>query len=103
MTNPVVIPLNAVAFQSVQVPLSGQQFQLDIQQRSTGLYVTISMNGIMIISGVLCQDRTWIVRRASYGLPGDFTFLDTLGETDPMYSGLGAQYLLFYQEGQNVG
>lgn len=102
MTDPVVIPIVAVAFQSVQVPLSGQQFQLDIQQRSTGLYMTIIMNNSQIISGVLCQDRTWIVRRACYGLPGDFTFVDMQGTNDPSYDGLGSRYVLFYQEGKNA-
>ncbi len=101
--SPVVVPLNAVAYQAVQVPLSGQQFALDIQQRGTGVYMSITMNGIDVIDGVLCQDRTWIVRRGYFGLPGDFTFVDTMGTEDPTYTGFGSRFVLFYQAGQNVG
>lgn len=103
MSGPLLVPVNAVANQTFQVPLSGQQIQIDLLQRSTGLYMDVSLNGTRAISGVLCQDRTWIVRRAVFGLPGDFTFVDQLGETDPYYSGLGTRYLLFYQDGQNAG
>lgn len=96
------IPINAVAYQSVKVPLSGQSVQLDIQQRSTGLYMNIWLNNTMIMAGVLCQNKTWIVRKAYFGMPGDLTFVDTKGDDDPNSSGLGDRFILYYQEGQNV-
>ncbi|GLH29734.1 hypothetical protein WSS15_23840 [Acetobacter pasteurianus] len=102
MSSAYTIPLNAVAFQKVQTPLSGQTIRFDIQQRSTGLYANIWLNGAMKMAGVLCQDRTWLVREAYFGFPGDFTFVDTQGTSDPEYSALGTRYLLVYQEGQNV-
>lgn len=102
MADPVVIPLNAVAQQSVQVTLSNQSVQLDIQQRTNGLYMNIWLNGAMIIAGVLCQNKTWIVRKAYFGMPGDLTFVDAAGDDDPSSSGLGWRFILYYQEGQNV-
>ena len=102
MADPVVIPLNAGAQQSVQVTLSSQSVQLDIQQRTNGLYMNIWLNGTMIIAGLLCQDRTWLVQKSYCGMPGDMIFADQEGETDPDYSGLGSQYVLMYQEGMNV-
>lgn len=102
MTDPIVIPLNAVAQQSVQTTLSGQSVQLDIQQRRTGLYMNIWLNGTMIIAGLLCQDRTWLVQKSYFGMPGDMIFADQEGEADPEYSGLSGRYVLMYQEGKNV-
>ncbi|GAA3686748.1 MULTISPECIES: phage baseplate plug family protein [Acetobacter] len=102
MADPVVIPLNAVAQQSVQVTLSSQSVQLDIQQRTTGLYMNIWLNGTMIIAGLLCQDRTWIVQKSYFGMPGDMMFADQEGKSDPDYSGLSGRYVLMYQEGVNV-
>ena len=96
------IPLNPVAFQSIKVPLSGKSVQLDIQQRTNGLYINIWLSGKMIMAGIICQNKTWIVRAAYLGMPGDLTFVDTVGKSNPEYSGLGSRYRLYYQEGQNV-
>ncbi|MBO1325339.1 hypothetical protein K2X14_11630 [Acetobacter sp. TBRC 12305] len=97
-----IIPINAVAYQAIKVPLSGHSVQLDIQQRSTGLYMNITLDGTLIMAGVICQDRTWIVRKAYFGMPGDLAFQDTQGTDDPVYSGLGSRFVLVYVEGQNV-
>lgn len=102
MADPVVVPLSAVAYQSLKLNLSGQSVQLDIQQRTNGVYMSITLNGAAIIAGVLCQDRTWIVRKAYLGMPGDLMFIDQYGRNDPDYSGLGARYVLMYEDGKNV-
>lgn len=100
MTVPVTIPINALPNQRVSVPLSGHQFNLDIVQRSTGLYMDITMDGNLLIAGVLCQDRSWIIRYQIYQAPGDFAFADQTGTDDPDYTGLGSRFILVYQEGQ---
>ncbi|MFT9064570.1 MAG: hypothetical protein ABF430_12270 [Acetobacter persici] len=102
MADPVVIPLSAVAYQSLKLTLSGRAVQLDIQQRTNGLYATIWLDGTMILAGIVCQDRTWIVRRAYLGMPGDLVFIDQYGQNDPDYTGLGARYVLMYEAGKNV-
>lgn len=98
----VSIPLNAVAYQSLSVPLSGHVIRLELQQRSTGLFAALWCDGAARLSGVLCQDRSWLVRKAYYGLPGDFAFVDTQGTDSPAYTGLGARFVLVYEEGRNV-
>ncbi|GBQ49452.1 phage baseplate plug family protein [Acetobacter ghanensis] len=98
----VVIPLGAVAYQSLRVPLSGHAVRLDLQQRGTGLYASVWMDDVPVLAGVLCQDRTWLIRNAAYGMPGDLAFADTQGTQDPDYSGLGSRFVLVYAEGQNV-
>lgn len=103
MTSPISIPALPVASQSLNVTLSRQNVRLDIFQRSTGLFMNVWLNGTMIVAGAICQDRNWIVRYGYLGLPGDLSFLDTQGEDDPTYDGIGSRYLLIYQEGQNAG
>lgn len=61
--DPVTIPLSAVAYQQIKAPLSGQSVALTIQQRTNGLYMDVILNGVQILAGVLCQDRTWLARK----------------------------------------
>ncbi|MFT8720030.1 phage baseplate plug protein [Acetobacter sp.] len=97
-----IVPLNAVSYQSIKTTLSGVSVQINLQQRGTGLYATIWLSGTMKCAGVLCQDRTWLVRYPYLGFSGDLAFVDTQGTSDPTYDGLGARYQLVYVEGQNV-
>ena len=98
----VSIPLNAVAYQSLSVPLSGHVIRLELQQRGTGLFAAFWCDGAACLSGVLCQNRNWLARKAYYGLPGDFAFVDTEGTADPDYTGLGGRFVLVYEEGRNA-
>ncbi|MBL7235918.1 MAG: hypothetical protein JJK57_05080 [Komagataeibacter hansenii] len=102
MAIPQVIPLSAIAAQSVNVVVSQQVMRLDIRQRATGLFIDISCRDTPVLCGVMCRDRTWIVRDGYFGLPGDFAFLDLEGTSDPSCDGLGGRYVLTYREGQNV-
>ncbi|MCH4025001.1 MAG: hypothetical protein LKH76_08500 [Acetobacter fabarum] len=97
----VVIPLSAVAYQSLRVPLSGRACRLDVQQRSTGLYAALWVDDSPVLAGVLCQDRTWLVRQSATTLPGDLAFADTQGTQDPDYTGLGSRFVLVYAENTN--
>lgn len=97
-----VVPLSPVAFQALEVPLSGHVLGVRLQQRSTGLYLSLSLDGVGLIAGLLCQDRTWLVRKSYFGLPGDLVFVDTQGTDDPQWSGLGTRFVLLYEERRNV-
>lgn len=54
------------------------------------------VNGSLLCGGVACLNKTFIVLNLYLGFIGDFSFLDTQGDTDPVYTGLGSRYLLFY-------
>ncbi len=92
----VVIPLAAVAYQSLRVPLAGHAVRLDLQQRATGLYAAVWVDDVPVLAGALCQDRTWLVRQSASTLPGDMGFADTQGTQDPDYTGLGSRFVLVY-------
>lgn len=93
-----LIPLSPVATQVVTVSLSGQRTRLAINQRTTGLYIDVFVNDAPVILGVVCRDRTLIVRDAYLGFLGDLAFEDTAGTSDPSYTGLGTRFVLAYLE-----
>ncbi len=97
-----VIPTQAVPSQSLTVTLNGQLCAINIYQKESGLYLDLynaaTTPPTLIIGGVLCENRNRIVRSAYLGFVGDLFFLDTQGNSDPVYSGLDGQYVLEYMD-----
>lgn len=93
-----IIPLQAVPNQTLAVPLADQNCELNIYQKSTGLYIDVFKNGLLVIGGVICQDRNRIIRDLYFGFAGDLAFVDLRGTTDPYYTGIGDRYFLTYIE-----
>lgn len=93
-----VIPLSAVPSPKLSVLLAGQNCQIKVYQKTTGLYLDLAINNAPLKSGVRCLDRTLLIRHAYLGFVGDLAFFDTQGVTDPKYAGLGARYQLVYLE-----
>lgn len=91
-----VVPLIPVPSQTLTVVLSSQECAIRVYQRSTGLYLDLSIGGVPKINGVACLDRNLIVLDAYLGFSGDLAFVDTLGFSDPDYSGVGVRFLLVY-------
>lgn len=91
-----VVPLQPVPSQTVAVTLATQPCSINVYQRSTGLYCDLYMNDVLVIGGVICLNYNTIVRDAYLGFIGDIAFLDTQGDTDPVYTGLGSRYVLGY-------
>lgn len=97
-----LITLSAVPSQTLAVQVSGQNCQLNVYQKSTGLFMDIVNNGTLTIGGVICEDRNRIIRNAYLGFLGDFAFADLLGREDPVYTGLGTRFVLVYLEPADV-
>ena len=97
-----IIPVQALPSQTVQVTLSGQAVQLNIYQKSTGMFMDVYSNGNLVIAGVICQNLNLIVRSTYFGFLGDFYFIDMTDSSDPVYTGLGDQYQLAYLEPSDV-
>ena len=91
-----IIPTQTLPNQSMQVQLDGQPTQLNVYQTSYGLFMDVYNNNVLVIGGVLCRNLVLIVRSAYLGYEGDFCWFDTQGTTDPIYTGIGARYLLLY-------
>ena len=91
-----IIPIDDVASQTLNVTLANQTCKIDIVTKRTGLFCNLSINGKLIIGGVICEDRNRIVRNSYLGFVGDLCFMDTQGTNDPRSPGLGKRYLLCY-------
>lgn len=97
-----VIPLAATPSQKLNALLAGQNCQIKVYQKTTGLYLDLAINDASIKSGILCLDRVLLIRHAYLGFIGDLTFFDTQGTDDPSYDGLGARYQLVYVEASDL-
>lgn len=96
------IPLNAVSSQSLNVLLGGQNCQINVYQKSTGLYLDLSINNSPVVSTVICRDRVKLVRYQYHDFVGDLCFADTQGDDDPVYTGLGDRFILVYLEASDL-
>ncbi len=92
------IPLQPAPSQTLSVILAGQNCQIAVYQKSTGMYLDLSVNDAPIITTLLCRDRVRLVRQEYLGFVGDLTFMDTQGRDDPQWAGLGARWRLRYLE-----
>lgn len=92
------ISLAAVASQSLTATLAQQNCGIKLYQKSTGLYLDLYVASQLVLAGVLCRDRVYLVRQAYLGFVGDLVFVDTQGAEDPQYTGLGARWQLRYVE-----
>lgn len=94
------IPLLAVPSQKIKTVLANQIVELSIYQVRYGMFMDVTVNGVLEIGGVVCQDRNRIIRSAylnvGVGFSGDFAFFDTTGTDDPTYDGLGTRFQLGY-------
>jgi len=98
----VQIPLSSLPAQSLRVTLSGQSMRVDVRQRESGLYLSLYRAGTPILLNRLCRDRTWLVRETYLDAPGDLTFMDLNGQSDPDYTGLTDRFVLIYVAGHHV-
>lgn len=88
------IPLNPVPSQSLSVQLGAQSCRINIRQRRTGVFVDLYVQDAPIALGMKAIDRKFLVRAAYTGFIGDLFFVDTQGEQDPQFNGLGSRWQL---------
>jgi hypothetical protein len=91
-----IVPLLAEPAQVLTVELNGQNCDIAVYQRTTGLYVDLGINGVLVIGGVIARDRIRIVRDAYLGFIGDLAFWDSQGTSDPDWTQLNTRYFLGY-------
>lgn len=91
-----VIPLSAVPYQTFSITLGGQRCKFAIYQKDQGMFLDLAVGGAQILTAMICRDRVELVRYAYLGFVGSLAFVDTQGESDPYYTGLGSRYQLAY-------
>jgi hypothetical protein len=94
------VPLQAVPYQKIKTTLDSQIVEIDIRQLRYGMFIYITVNSVLEIGAVVCQNLNRIIRSVylndGVGFAGDFVFNDTQGSSDPVYIGLGSRFQLLY-------
>lgn len=91
-----VVPLQAVPSQTLQTVLNQQNTQINVFQKTFGVFIDILLDNNIVVAGVLCENTHLIIRNSYFGYAGDFAFYDTQGTDDPIYTGLGTRFILVY-------
>ena len=95
------VPLQPVPNQTVRVQLANQITQINVYYKRQGLFMDVLKNELPVIQGVICENLNRIVRSAYLGYEGDFIWVDTQGDADPVYTGIGSRfYLVYLAEGE---
>ena len=112
-----VVPLIPQPSITLQVVLDGQQCQIAIYSKTgyeysdtpgftvpnTNLYFDLIAGGVPITNTAICLDgHRLLINRQYLGFVGDFVFIDTQGNDDPQWQGLGARFVLLYLEADDI-
>ena len=100
-----IIPLRAIPNQAVTfaVGQANIQCQVNVYQKITGMFLDLYVSNVLTISAILCRNLTPLVINSYFGFPGDLAFCDTTGlNADPVYTGLGTRWFLFYINNSDV-
>lgn len=96
------VPLSPIPAQSLGVVLAQQNCQINVYQKTTGLFFDLLVDNVFIVSCVIGRDGDRMVRQKYRNFIGDFTFIDTQGSDDPVYTGLGSRWVLIYMEAADL-
>ena len=91
------IPLQPVPAQSLKIKLGGQNCEIRVYYRFGSTYMDLTMGGMVVCTGAICRDRQNIVQIAQNAFQGALLFVDMLGNSDPLYSGFGDHWRLFFK------
>ena len=91
------IPISPIPAQTFKIKLSDQNCVIRIYYRFGSTYMDLIVNGTVVCTGAICRDRQNIVQIANNAFVGQLLFVDMLGASDPLYSGFGERWRLFFK------
>lgn len=97
-----IVPTAPVPNQTFTVLLANQPCRIDLVQKTNGMFLSLWVNDVLMVAGVICQDRNRLIRSAYLGFIGDLEFRDTGGTADPIYTGLNSRWFLVYLEAADI-
>lgn len=98
----VTIPIQATPSQQLNVVLGGQNCSISIYQKSAGLYVDLTADGVPVFMGRIARDGVPMIIQSCKCFVGNLMFIDTQDSSDPEYVGLGDRYELVYLESADL-
>jgi hypothetical protein len=94
----IIVPLSPVPSQIVKAVLGGQRCDIAVYQKTTGLFFDLKAGRKSIVNAVICRDGVNLVTQSHLGFLGTLVFGDMQGSDDPIYTGIGTRFFLFYKE-----
>jgi len=91
------IPIIATQSQTFTIQLDSQSCTINIYQKSTGLYFDLFLDGSPVAQTMLCLNQVGLIRNSYLGFNGQLSFVDTKGQSDPSWEGLGNRFALVYE------
>lgn len=92
----VEVPIQPLPNATFLAQLDNDTAQITVHTTDDGLFADVVYNGTPIATGRLCLDRVNINASHYRGLSGGLYFVDLRGSSDPVYSGFGSRYRLYY-------
>ena len=99
---PLIVPLQPISNQTAQSQLGNQAVTLNVYQQAYGLYMDVILGSLPVVQGVICLNKTLIVRNSYFAFSGDFIFIDTQGANTPVYTGIGSRFFLVFMSSDDV-
>ena len=90
------IPLSAIPHQLVSVVIDDKAYEIEVRQCGSSLFVSVTIDGEQITSAVRAVNRGSITPWADYRVGTEIVWVDTQGDADPQYDGLGTRWRLVY-------
>lgn len=92
-----LVPLSAVPSQTLFITLGGQSCAISLRSNGGDLYLNLLVSNAPIMVGKVCRNRQRLLVGLDYrGFVGDFVFVDSQGDEQPDYTGLGDRWNLYY-------
>lgn len=92
-----LVPLSAVPSQTLSITLGGQACSIALRTNGNNLYFNLLVSNVPIVTGKICRNRQRLLVGLNYRhFIGDFVFVDSQGDEQPAYTGLGGRWQLYY-------
>lgn len=97
----VIVPLSAIPSQQFQIVLDGQDCDITVYTRNTGLYLDLEVGGQAVQKGAIINEGVSIIQAPNSLFVGSLVIHDLWGEDVPDYTRLGDRWVLvYYSEGE---
>ena len=90
------IPVTAIPNQRFSVTLNGQSCTIELRQIGPALMISLWVDDAVAYQNSICGTKCKLGQFNNAVLSGALFFIDTLGETDPEFTGLGERYKFYY-------
>lgn len=90
------IPLSPIPSQKIKIVLDDQDCEISVLLRGQKMYLDLIVDGIVIQKGALLLDFVSAIQIPTRYFSGTLAIIDTQGNKDPQYTGLGDRWQLCY-------